>query len=413
MKKILLAILCAAPAVARAGAFDVPNVNARDLSLADSAVAAQVDAAAAFRNPAALARLQGLNLAISAAGLFLESEWKGFDDGPFAGQSEKLDAPMSPPASLFASYGFELMGRRMGAGLGLNAPGGGNVVWADDWEGRGRIIKVDRKIFAGYLTVSYEILPNLRIGGGAVYYYLTQYFKQGIQPVDEAFAELSTRGGALAYDVALEYQPISSVPLVLAVDYKHKGTIQSEGDGRFAVPGSIGSLPGLQSQGVEEELVIPNILNLGAAYRVTEQVLVTAGYTFTRHSVYDADRFIGSSGTLAPIVVPRNYSNTSTYRLGVEWTPSNRLSLRLGALRDESGFDDENYSPTLLDSNSWVGAIGAGWKFTPNLGVNGTVYYAVRDQVESTGAAAFQGTFDTTALIASFGLVYRRDLGGD
>lgn len=410
MKKLLIAILAVAPALARAGAFDVPNVSARDLALADSAVAAQQDAGATFRNPAALARLQGLNLALSASGLFLESEWKGFSDGPFPGQSEKLDAPMSPPAAIFASYGFEVMGRKMGVGLGANSPGGGNVVWADDWEGRGRIIKVDRKIFAGYLTLGYQVFPQLRIGGGAVYYYLTQYFKQGIQPVDGAFAELSTRGGALAYDVAAEFQPVLSLPLVFAVDYKHKGTIQSEGDGRFSLPGSLGSTPGLISQGVEEELVIPNIFNLGVSYRPVESVLVTAGYTFTRHVVYDADRFIGDSGLLAPIVVPRNYSNTNTYRLGVEWTATKQLTLRLGGLRDDSGYNPESYSPTLLDSDSWVGAIGAGWKFTPNLAANATVYYGVRDQVKSTGASSFQGTFDTTALITSVGLTYRRDL---
>ncbi len=63
--KHLLAAVLLVPALALANGYDVPNVNPRDLALVSSGLAAQVDAGAAYANPAAMARLgPGLNLSL-------------------------------------------------------------------------------------------------------------------------------------------------------------------------------------------------------------------------------------------------------------------------------------------------------------------------------------------------------------
>ena len=56
----------------------------------------------------------------------------------------------------------------------MNVPGGGNVFWPSDWAGRHTIISVDRKLFGIYLTGGFEIIPQIRVGGGLVYYYATE-----------------------------------------------------------------------------------------------------------------------------------------------------------------------------------------------------------------------------------------------
>jgi long-chain fatty acid transport protein len=414
MKKItVLALLL--PAVALANGYDVPNVNPRDLAMAGSGTASQQDAAAAYANPAALSRLDGLNVAAAASILMLNTTWNGPSSSTsspgLVGQSASLKKKPVPPVSVFAAYGFKLADRNAGVGFGLNVPGGGNVFWQDDWAGRGRIITVDRKIYGFYLTGGYEVLPQLRVGGGLVYYYGTEYLKQGVQPFADAFGELSTKGGALAFDLAAEYT-LPSIPLTVAADYKYKGKMKLKGDGKFVVPE--GLLPGGATppvdQGVTHDLTYPDVLNIGVAYQVTEPFLVTAGYTWNHYALYKSDLFQGDKGT--SIEVPRNYKNGYTMRLGGEYAALPKLKLRAGVLRDVSGLNHDFASATLPDSNAWAGSVGAGWKVLPDLSLEGAFFYALLDKVNVTGTQELPGSYKTNVWIASLGATWRTDLGG-
>ena len=124
------------------------------------------------------------------------------------------------------AYGFSLADRNAGVGLGMNVPGGGAVRYPNDWAGRGRIITVDRKgLYGFYLTAGYEVIPQLRVGDGLVYYYGTEYLRQGIQPSDAGFGKVSAKGGAPSFDLAVEYT-LANIPLTLAADFKYKATMK-------------------------------------------------------------------------------------------------------------------------------------------------------------------------------------------
>ena len=413
MKKItLLAILL--PAVALANGYDVPNVNPRDLAMVSSLVAAQDDAAAAYANPAALSKLEGLNLSLAGSILVLDTRWSGPGESTaspaLVGQSSRLKFHPAPPVSLFAAYGFKLLDRGAGVGFGVTVPGGGNVYWPNDWAGRGRIITVDRKIYGFYLTGGYEVLPRLRLGGGLVYYYGVEYLKQGIQPLNDSYGELSTRGGGLAYDLSGEYT-LPSFPLTVAVDYKHKGTMKLRGNAHFAVPA--GLLPNNATPPVDQKarhtLTYPNVLNVGVAYRVVEPLLLTGAWTFNRYVVYQTDVFAGDQGTT--ITVPRHYRNGYTFRFGAEYDLRPRLQLRAGVERDLSGLDTDYYSATLPDSDAWAAGLGAGWDVSPDLSVQGGFFYAWLDKVTVTGTSELPGSYKTNVWIASLGVSWKTDLG--
>jgi long-chain fatty acid transport protein len=125
--------------------------------------------------------------------------------------------------------------------------------------------------------------------------------------------------------------------------------------------------------------------------------------------VYKDDTFVGDKGTT--ITVPRDYDNGHTFRLGAEYETTPQLTLRAGILRDLSGFKTYTYSPTLPDGNSWAGALGAAWKFTPDLAIAATVFYAKIDEVQTTGSTALPGIYNTDVVILSAGLTWRTDLG--
>ncbi|GAO01614.1 OmpP1/FadL family transporter [Anaeromyxobacter sp. PSR-1] len=396
-----LAVL-AAPAVALASGFEVINVNPRDLALSSSGVAAQEDAAATFQNPAALSKLSGLNLSLAGSMLSLRTKWTGTDAYP--GKETTKFAP-TPPVAMYVAYGTKLAGRGLGFGFGVGTPGGGQMKWDDQWEGRGRIITVERRMLGFYLNGGYEIAPWLRVGGGAIYYEGIQYLKQGIQPFPDAYAELDTKGGGFAYQLSAEVKPLEN--LTLGFDYKHKGTMHMKGDAHFQVPPSLVG-PTTQDQDVKQDLTFPNRIDTGLAWRVAKPVLVTLQYSWSRFVVYNQDLFEGETTT---ITVPRDYRNGNVIRGGVEWTALPSLRLRAGMMRDWSGLRTNTLSPTLPDSNTTGYSLGAGWDVGGDVGLNAAVFYGDRDKQTATGTTAFPGSYKTDIWIVALGFTWRTDLG--
>lgn len=398
--KHLLAAVLLVPALALANGYDVPNVNPRDLALVSSGLAAQVDAGAAYANPAAMARLgPGLNLSLGGSILLLDTTWTD-TSGTLSPGSAKTKFKPVPPVSLFGSYGFKLAGYDAAVGAGMNVIAGGNVFWDDTWAGRGRIITVDRKIYAGYLSGAFALSQYVRLGVQAVYYYGTEYLKLGVQPDPTAYGEISTKGGALSPGFSIDITPNDRFSL--AFDYKHLGTMKLKGDGHFNVPAALQL--GVQDQNVNHELTYPSVFNVGAAYKVTPQVQVSAVWTYNWYEVYKDDAFIGDKGFEK--IVPRNYGNGQTFRVGAEYTYDARLQLRAGVERDISGLRTDTYSPTLPDSDSWCVAAGAGWRFSPSLQLNAALFRAFFDKVTATGTEALPGKYDTNVWIGSVGVTW-------
>lgn len=412
MRKLLLTALAlaAAPALVRASGFEVLNVNPRDLSLAASAVAAQRSAAATYSNPAALARLDGLNLSLGGSLLSLSTKWTAPGGRPDVTGSSRTEFSPTTPVALFAAYGTKLADRGLGVGFGMGTPGGGEMNWKDDWQGRGRIITVQRRMLGFYLNAGYEVHPQIRLGGGGIYYYGLQYLKQGIQssPGSGDFAELRADGGGLSYQLSAEIDPVKGLPLTIGIDYKHKAVMATEGDAHFQRPPALAT-PTSVDQGVKQDLPFPNLLAVAAAYRLARPWLVTLQYNYSRFSVYEEDRFIGDAG--AEIVVPRDYRDGHVIRGGVEYTGFDRLALRAGLMRDFSGLRTETLSPTLPDSNTTGAAVGAGYTFRPGLTLDAAFFYGDRDRQTATGSAAFPGSYKTNVWIASLGLVWATGVG--
>ncbi|WP_242334018.1 MULTISPECIES: OmpP1/FadL family transporter [unclassified Anaeromyxobacter] len=408
MRKTILTALLLVPSLALASGYEVINVNPRDLALSSSAVGAQVDAGAAFINPAALSKLDGP--AVSVAGSFLDiwTDWTAPSGSTsLTGSSTTRFEPVTP-VNVYAGFGTKLAGRGLGVGVGFGSPFGGNQFWKDDWQGRARIIEVQRRFFGTYLTAGYEVIPQVRVGGGLVWYYGFEYLKQGIQPFPDAYGELDTKGGALTYDVSAEIQPLLSVPLTIGVDYKHKAHATLKGDGNFEVPPALEG-PETQDQGVTHDVTIPNLLNLGVGYRVAKPLLVTLQWSWSRWVVYRDDTFVGDKGLT--LSVPRDYRNGNVIRGGVEWEVSPTLALRLGLMRDQSGLRKTTYSPTLPDSNTTGASTGLTWAFgNRGLAANAAFFYGRRDKVTPEGTTAFPGTFQTDVVIVSAGLSWNTNL---
>ncbi len=155
--------------------------------------------------------------------------------------------------------------------------------------------------------------------------------------------------------------------------------------------------PNLLDQGVSHTLTYPNQINLAAAYRVIPPLLVTFDWTWERFHVYKQDLFVGDRGVT--VVVPRDYKNGYTLRVGAEYQVIPLLKLRAGALRDFSPSRPETLSPTLPDSNSTAVAVGIGVDLTRSLEISASYFHDWMDTISSSGPEAFAGQYDTRANI--------------
>jgi len=402
--KIFVLSALLAPALASASGFEVINTNPRDLSLSGAGVAMQRDAAATFQNPASLSRIpEGLNLSIAGSMLSLKTKWTAPDGGTsgLTGDATTKFAP-TPPVNVYLAYGTKLAGRAFGVGLGLAVPGGGQMRWEEDWQGRGRIITVERRILGTYLNAGYEVTPWLRLGGGAIMYYGIQYLKQGIEPFQDAFGELSTKGAGYTFQLSADIQP--NEKLRFGIDFKNKATISMEGDGHFQVPASLAG-PSTEDQDVKQDLPFPIQIAVGGSYQASKTVQVTLQYNYAGFNIYDEDVFEGSKGLR--LVVPRDYGDGHVVRGGVEWAVSPTFELRFGAMRDFSGLKTDTLSPTLPDSNTTGVSTGFTWKASPTFAVNWGFFYGDRDKQTATGDTAFPGSYKTNVIITGLGVTWR------
>jgi len=402
MNKIIVA-LALLPGAASAGGYAVPNTNARDLSMAGSVVAGQQDAAAAYVNPAALSGLDGLSVVVNASMIDFRSTWKAFDGNSATESNLK---PAWPP-SAFASYsGKAPNGMGWGAGVGFNIPFGGNVYWPGNWPGRFSIITVNRRTYGFYFTGGVQPIPQIKVGGGLIYYRTTEDLVQAFNFLgQEGGAELAAAGGKVSFDLSAEITPIIGVPLTIAIDYKHKGDQRLSGHAHFEnAPPALG--PNTLDQGVTHDLSIPNLLNVGIAYRVLPTLLLTGAWTLDRFIVYQRDLFVGDLGTT--VNVTRNYKNDYIFRFGAELEDAiPKLTLRAGILRDMAPTRPDALNPTIPDSDVTSLAFGLGYEIKPGLVLNATYFHAFFDEASTTGSDVFPGTFDTRANIVTIGISFR------
>ena len=182
-------------------------------------------------------------------------------------------AAASGPAALRAvgaAADGALVNYGLGAGIGFNVPAGAHVFWPDGWQGRDRIIKVDRRIYAFYASAGLELVKQVRIGGGLVVYRGVEDLTQGVNP-GVGTARLSAAGNKASFDASLELTPFEGVPLAIGLDYKHQAVMDLTGTAHFDVPPTLQGT--LQDQNVSHVLPYANQFHVGVAEDLDEYVV--------------------------------------------------------------------------------------------------------------------------------------------
>jgi long-subunit fatty acid transport protein len=405
MRKLILAASIAAPAVAQAGGYNIPDENARTLGLSQADLADQTGAETVLVNPAALAGQIGLDVSASLEWLDNRTTWSD----PSLGSAKLLSNANTPPNAA-VSFGDVLPNTmKWGAGVGFDLPAGGSLHWPDGWPGEQYVQTVDQKIYQLTAGAGFQPIPYLSLGAAYVRYQATEQLVQGINFVDHyGTANLGMSGGSNSVLLSANGR-LPWIPLKLAASFKYKGSTEISGKAHFTdVPPEFTTL--LQDQNVNEQLAIPTEFHLGAAYEVIPNLDVMFTFTDELWSTYHSDTFIGSTGFT--VTVPRDYNDAQVYRLAGEWAhvpflPA--LTLRLGGLRSVSSQPTTTLSPSLTDGDSWAVSVGAGYDVLPTLRIDLGYQHAFFDTISATGLETLPGTYKTQVDLLSLGVNWRFD----
>ena len=408
MRTLVAAAALMMPAAAFAGGYAIPNTNARDLGMAEAAVAAQEGPESVYGNSAALAGQQGFAVTAGVQGIYFRTKWTDTTGGFGGGSTNTVDKLALPP-ELYAAYGGKVNGMPYGLGAGFTVPGGGYVFWPFNWPGRTAIITVDRKVYNFILAGGIQPIEQLKIGLGGVYFRTTEKLQQGLG-LSQGDIQVGTSGGVLSWTASLEAKPVKDAPFTIGMTYRHQAVQNLTGLAHAGnVPPALqGANPPLIDQGLSHTLTFPNILQVGVATTAVPDLLLAAAYQFSRFTVYQQDAFIGDKGT--SVIVAREFHNQHVFRLGAEYgglLPG--LKVRAGLIRDLSPQPTSTLDPSLPDSSSWATNLGATYAFTKGLSGSIGWEHAFFDQTQTSGADPFPGQYNTRADLVGVSISYRME----
>lgn len=405
MRKLILATSLLAPASAFAGGYLIPAENTRDLGLSSADVADAEGAGALFTNTSELAGPEGLQLNLSGEILQNRTTWTD----PKLGSSS-LVPKYAPPLSAAASFGKHLDNEAsFGIGAGVDVPAGGNIFWPNGWQGQESIQSVKQQVFRIMGGVGVQPFKYLKIGASYQRFQATEELHQSLNYLDhEGDGGLGLSGGANSFGLAIDIY-VPKIPLRIGASYTHSSKFELEGSVHFTnVPPSF--TPLIHDQSVTEDLKIPKVLYVGAAYDVQPNVTLMAAINFEGWGVYHEDHFVGSDGF--SVTVPRNYREAHVYRGGLEWNMIGvPVDVRISGLRSISSQPKDTVAPSLTDGNSWAGALGLGISPAKTFRIDVAYQHAIFDKVTATGTETLPGSYSTHVDIFNVGLTFKSDLG--
>jgi long-subunit fatty acid transport protein len=406
MRTLIITATILVPTAASAGGYLVPSMNPRDLALGGVAVADQNGPEATFLNTADLSSQDGLAIGVAGALASNRTDWSASGLG-----SASLSQSTTPPA-VAVSYGEKLpFDQAWGVGVGFGVPGGGSLVWPDNWAGQEAVRSVKTQVFGFGAGAAFQLLPYFRFGLNYTRYQATEEIHQALNYLDHVGdAGLALAGGGNSIGVATEIVP-PQVPLKLGITYQHSSTIGLTGHAHFSdVPPAF--QPMLHDQPISEDFVMPDVVRAGLAFEAMPGLRVMGSYSWEHWSQYKSDHFVGDGGFNANVA--RNYGDVHTIGAAGEWRHLPvlpQLTVRAAVTRNVgSDQPTDTLSPSLTDASRWALSIGAGFDILPQLRVDLGFQHQLLDSVTATGMDALPGTYKTSIDFLSVGLNWRMDL---
>jgi long-chain fatty acid transport protein len=379
MRKLLsLTLMALAGSSVFAGGYRVAIQGQKQLAMGHTGVAVVNSAEVAFFNPAGMAYLdKKFNVSVGANALFANVK---FQNSQYNWTAESKN--VGTPFSVYATYKLTDW---LTAGLAVYSPYGSAVDWDKGWEGAHLVNNIDLKAIFVQPTVSIRMGDHFSIGGGPIYATGSVEFNRNLQyqggVLQNSNVTLDAKGiSAWGYNIGMMVNPCETVRLGL--NYRSEIIMEARGgDATYSdVPDYAQAL--LQDTQFDADLPLPAELTTGLSIQFTDKWLVAFDYNYTMWSTYKSLDIAFASGSSSSN--PRNYKNSSTYRVGTQYKANDKFTFRAGYYFDESPVQDGYFAPETPrnDSNAFTG--GLTYQLNDKLGVDVSFLYIHFDEVDNS-----------------------------
>lgn len=412
MRKLLsLTLMALAGSSMFAGGYRVAIQGQKQLAMGHTGVAVVNSAEVAFFNPAGMAYLdKKFNLSVGASGLFAKTKFQNSQYN-WEASTENFGTPFS----VYATYQLTDW---LTAGLAVYTPYGSSVEWDQGWEGSHLVNNIDLKAIFVQPSVSIRMGDHFSIGGGPIYATGSVDFNRNLQyqggVLQNSNVTLNEKGiTAWGYNVGMMFNPTDKIRLGL--NYRSEIMMEARGgDATYSdVPDYAQAL--LQDTQFDADLPLPAEVTAGLSIQFTDKWLVAFDYNYTMWSVYKSLDIQFANGSSSSN--PRNYKNSSTYRIGTQYKANDKFTFRAGYYFDESPVQDGYFAPETPrnDSNAFTG--GLTYQLNNKFGVDLSFLYIHFDEIDnsynhSTDPISgqpnpdFGGTYKSVVFSPGIGITY-------
>ncbi len=395
----ILMMLFASPAMA--GGFFVPEQGTKAVGMANAFTAIADDPSANWYNPAGLAD-QPTSLMASGDVLLPKNTYE------LGGASYSARKSVFVIPQLYGNYALDSL--PVSVGFGVNAPFGLSTDWTNSGApfslvtaGGDSVTFSQIEAIQANLNVAYKLSDHLSLAVGGVYYNATKV------RLDNALLEIKGNGDGFGGNAALLYH---NGDFSFGVNYRSRVKIDISGIavGLSPLPAPF---PGV-SGGATTSLTLPDIVMVGAAWKVTPDILLTVQIDWTNWTTFDAI-VLNFQPSLLNVVtgstklVPENYKSVATFRVGAEWTYMPGKRARIGYVYDPTPTSTPDVSPRLPGNDRQLVTLGWGMDIDEAMTLElAYAYVWLNDRnLTTSNTPVYNGLYKSDVHILSAGLNYR------
>ncbi len=404
MKRLLLCLLMASPALAFSQGSQVNTQSQKAVGMAGAGSALFIDETTILYNPGALVKMENNAISLGASAIMYRSAFqeKGSSD------VHHTRFQISPPVSLFAAFGPKDSWWK--AGIGIYTPYGGSVDWGKEWPGRYSLTNLSMRAFYIQPTLSFKITDQFSVGGGFVY-------NVGIVDLGRALpvfgsdgkagqADLSGTGTGMGYNLGVHYNLADE--FAISLNYRSKVITKLEGgDAKFDVPASLAA--NFPNGKFDAELPLPSSFNVGIAFPVSDKVKTAIDASFIDYSIYKELVFDyeNNTPTLQDTRSEKNYQNAFSAKIGFNYEATDKLELRAGTGYVYTPVQPKYVYPETPDNNRMMAAAGLTYKFTPNWQMSAAyVFQKILKRTTTNAETQLSGAYETNIHAPGISLSY-------
>lgn len=413
MKKIIVSLCCiAVTPLVYSGGYRVSTQGQKALAMGHTGVAMSDSAEAVFFNPGALTELEHKNsIAGGITSIYSKNRYQNADTGSTA----VTDNPISTPVNLYFSH---KLNDEIALAFGVYTPFGSSVEWEKDWVGSHLLNTIDLRSIFLQPTIAYNINEKASIGFGPIVAIssveLNRNLSTSLQDSNGNRSNVQLEdSNIIDYGYSLGAFYNITEQLDFGISYRSEIIVKSEGDTNFRnVPSALDGV--FVDGGYTAELPLPAELTLGIAYQYSDKLLLAADYNYTFWDVYENLVFEFDSVTdpdRATSTNPRNYKNTSTYRIGLEYKNTDRFTARAGMYYDETPIRDGYFAPETPRTNSLGFTAGFSYAVAKNLEIDVSGLYLHFNEEDNSydfnSEGRFDGSYRVNAWALGLGMSYQ------